>query len=231
LDEAFDAWEAWEDKHPAREEGVVELEGGYLSERHAKKIKRHEKGSIAWKRAVTDSILEPILRKSSTGGNLPKGRKRKELLSDELELTADERAILRSPHEITVVYKDGRLVNARTLYHEQLGPSMHGYEAGHTFTHQHPSGNPPSLLDLDEILRNPRQILRIAAKQEDGSIDLYELKAEGELESKEREFLFELFKAEVDGVPDTPRQRLIAMGLTVDASGGKLKFRRRRFER
>jgi hypothetical protein len=231
LDEAFDAWEAWEDRHPARDEGVVELEDAYLSERHAKKIKRHEKGSKAWKRAVTDSILEPILRKSSTGGNLPKGRKRKELLSDELELTADERAILQSPHEITVVYKDGRLVNARTLYHEQLGPSMHGYEAGHTFTHQHPSGNPPSLLDLDEIMKNPRQILRIVAEQKDGSIDLYELKVDGELSPLERGRMFKLFKAEVDGVPDTPEQRLLAMELTVKVSGGKLKFRSRRFDK
>jgi hypothetical protein len=231
LDEAFDAWEAWEDRHPARDEGVVELEDAYLSERHAKKIKRHEKGSKAWKRAVTDSILEPILRKSSTGGNLPKGRKRKELLSDELELTSDERAILNSPHEITIVYREGRLVNALTLHQEKFGPSMQGYEAGHTFTHQHPSGNPPSLLDLDEILRNPRQILRIVAEQKDGSIDLYELKVEGELSPLERDRLFKVFKAEVDGVPDTPQQRLIAMGLTVDASAGKLKFRRRRFER
>jgi hypothetical protein len=57
------------------------------------------------------------------------------------------------------------------------------------------------------------------------------VKVEGELDSKERKFLFRLFKAEVEGVPDTREQRLLAMALTVDASGGKLKFRSRRFGR
>jgi hypothetical protein len=57
------------------------------------------------------------------------------------------------------------------------------------------------------------------------------MKVEGELDSEEREFLFKLFKRNVDDVPDTPEQRLLAMALTVDLSGGKLKFRSRRFDR
>jgi hypothetical protein len=140
----------------------------------------------------------------------------------------------RDPEESPRDYRRlqrGALGDALTLYQEKFGPSMHGYEAGHTFTHHHPKGNPPSLLDLDEILRNPRQVLRIVAEQKDGSIDLYEMKVEGDLDAKEKEVLFMLFKSKVDGVPDTPEQRLLAMALTVDASGGKLKFRKRRFER
>ena len=63
------------------------------------------------------------------------------------------------------------------------------------------------------------------APQKDGSVDLDQLWVEGDMSQGKAKRLLEVFLGCVEKAPDTAEQRLVAMGLTVRASNGKLQFK------
>jgi hypothetical protein len=230
-------------RNPAQGEDIDDPEEGtYLSERHGKRLKRAlelpQDASSKKKEEATQLILDQINRKSRylnprTMGGVPlmRGIKRPELFNTELTLTPEERLIVHAPHEIVAVFgPDGRLKKAVSNFQRQWSsiPELNG--PGHVVTHQHPSGLPPSYMDLIWLIaHNPMQIHRTVARQKDGSMDLFEMQVTGQLSDAEIKAMGRTYMSTVGGL-DGFESRILAIELTVEQSNGKLQFTHKRIQ-
>jgi hypothetical protein len=95
------------------------------------------------------------------------------------DLTGDEFLMLGSNFEIMVIYNEkgsGVYKNSGTRNNVEFLEEF--AKPGYTLSHHHPeTGSPPSTQDLRMIFKHADCTFRILARQEDGSIVVYELKA------------------------------------------------------
>ncbi len=193
-----------------------------IGQRLTKVIKRADAGG-EYERSIAKKIFETVDRKAAepkTRHETQKGVARaRQLLAESLTLTPEERRILKSPHEILLIhFPDGKLKSV-TLGNRGEVEIPSGIPYGAILSHQHPSGRGPSASDLKYVLLNPGTTLRVVALNENGRIEIFELRASDGISEEDVLAFTELYRTECEEGGDSHAARRVSLALILSEIG------------
>ena len=188
-----------------------------IHERRSKAEKRE--GSKAQKeRAEAESNLDRVRRRAANymkNEDLKKQVPRKMLLGDKLALTPEEQWILKSKFEIFLVYSaDGRLKKAGIGTREES--TIPNLNNGDIVSHNHPAGRGPSNTDLRYALNHPEVTMRIIARNENGTIEIFQILVKKAINKNEIKKIVRDYKRACDFGADDHAARRNAMELIAE---------------
>ena len=144
------------------------------------------------------------------------------LAGDRMEMTVEELEILKSPHEILLIYTaEGKLKNV-----------IQGTRAGHVyrgeiieggiFCHNHPGRRGPSDTDLRFALDHPGVTVRVVMKTKEGRRVIYRIRGKGKVDEKTIRRITECYGNECRAQGDDAAARDKALELTLHEFGDYL---------
>jgi len=147
--------------------------------------------------------------------------------------------------DITPMPEDHQMVQSRVeiiLVHSRKGDLLGGevggtgnivfdgdYPVDAITTHNHPSGKPPSATDLFTTLKNPGWTTRVVSLNEKGNLEIWEIKAKGDFEFKDRQRLRDFYYDEKGKYGDTALARRRALELTLKRFGQMIEIHNSEF--